>query len=283
MAKKFSKKELYDARRQMIRNTINDAEQAAQALEYLRNKIDKMNERELEETIELARQHREWAWVVETMAIVRLMTLRKKLPGGRGVRAGAGEGIEQFLDEWSAKLGRSKTWMRTSAQILKVFGTHAQYPSPDAAQKQRETYYGSELDTIREGDEVLLSELRADAGHCLAVVKFDPAPELNRSHYEAALPAADPREAIDWARAEILAGRECSAERLRKRVRMEAARLKNEEAHRSLYRLDQTWIDFETSVLLRILTVKLRIKDGEVVARALRLLQDEVNCQSNES
>lgn len=283
MADKFSKKQLNDARRKMMEKTIADARRATQALEYIRNKIDKMSERELEETIELAQEHKEWAWVIETMAVVRLMAMRKRLPGGRGIRAGAGEGIEQFLEEWSEKLGRSKTWMRTSAQILRVFGTHAQYPSPDADKKQRETYYGSELDTIREGDEVLLSELRADAGHCLSVVKFDPAPELCRSHYEAALPATNPREAIDWARAEILAGRECSADLLRKRVRADAARLRNEEARRTLYRLDHAWVDLETSNLLSSLVVKLRIQPGEVVARALRLLQDEVLRLSTES
>lgn len=273
MTKKYSKKTLNDERRRIIRAVLDEAMQSVEKVKRLQVKLQQMDEQELEETVEICDDHREWAWVVQTQALVLLLAMRKKMKGGRGNKAGDSEGLEAFYEEWAAKLGRSKSWIRTNVAILSKHGSWSRWPPPSTEGKQAHTYYGSEA---KIDDDEMFLEVRGDVGNALTVARFDPAPELRRAHYEASLVSSDPRGAADWARREILAGRSCTAKQLSQHIRSEEKRFRLEEERVGLGKLDDVWCDFDTRSLIAELSRTLGLKPGETVSRAMLLLRGQV-------
>lgn len=267
-----------EARRLRVRNALDKASKALDSIKALEPELPIMKRDELEETVDTCAEHKDWAWILQTQALTILISLRKKLAGGRGKKAKEGEGMQAFYEEWSEKLGKSESWIRTNVAILSKHAAWSHWPpAEDGAPKRAHTYYGSEA--VIDDDE-MFTEVRADGGNAITVARFEPASELKRTHYEVSLLSSDPKAAVEWARTEILAGRECPATRLKAHIRSEEKRLQldaEREGHRNL---DDAWCDWDTRQLLTQLVVSLRIKKGEVIARALLLLRDEVNRQA---
>lgn len=272
MTEKITTRVLNEERRKLIRQALDAAQRSVETIRALDIKLAQMNEAELEETVETCDSHRDEAWIIQTKAIIILAAKRKKLPGGRGRKAPEGEGMEAFYEEWAEKLGRSKSWIRTNIQILTAHGEWSHWPSPDSEGKQAHTYYGSEV-TI-DDDEMFL-EVRGDSGRTITIARFEPAPGLRRAHYEATLRSSNPRAAADWARDEILAGRECSAKRLAQHIRVEEMQLQREEARASQHKLNE-WVAYDTKTLLAQLVRETGNSPAEILQRGLVLVAEQI-------
>jgi len=266
-----------EARRKRVREALDNAGKSIESIKALEPELPSMKREELEETIETCGEHKEWAWIVQTQAITILASLRKVLRGGRGKKAREGEGTKAFYEEWAAKLNKSESWIRTNVAILSKHGAWSYWPpKDDDGEKKPHTYYGSEA-TI--DDDEMFREVRADGGNYITVSRFEPAPELRRAHYEVSLLSSDPKAAAEWARTEILAGRDCPATRLKAHIRSEEKRFQAAAEREGLWSIDDAYCDFETRRRLDNLASLLRVKRGEVIARALVLLEEEVNRQ----
>lgn len=245
------------------------AQNALDEVKQLGQEVDQMGIEDLEATITIVAEIGHWAWIIQTQALMRLMALREKLPGGRGHQAALGAGYEQFLDEWAEKIRKSKSWIRTNMQILKTFGTYRFDRLPGFENRPRNTYLGSKV-TV--DDDEMFRRVEVDAGHQTDYLEFIPHPELRRAHYEAALPAPDPKSIIAQVVDEVDGGETITATEIRRRVR--DARLEAQGFIR--IHVD---VPIELRRRLNIIAARARLSERDALARAITLLEADLESQ----